>query len=80
MKNDLNMDELKRIDPETLDRLDAVMDDLQGAMPAAELKELLGRSLRFGAAHVITFTLFHFFSDMRVGYAVSDLKITTSGV
>ena len=41
MKNDLNMDELKRIDPETLDRLDAVMDDLQGAMPAAELKELL---------------------------------------
>ena len=30
MKNDLNMDELKRIDPETLDRLDAVMDDLQG--------------------------------------------------
>lgn len=41
MKNDLSMDELKRIDPETLERLDVVMDDLQGAMPAAELKELL---------------------------------------
>ena len=38
------MDDLKDLDPETLDSLDAAMDDLQGAVPAVELKEFLDQT------------------------------------
>ena len=41
---------------------------------------LLGFSLRFGAAHVIILTLYHSFSGISIGFAVSVFITTTSGV
>ena len=38
------MDDLKKLDPKILENLDAAMDALQGALPAAELKEFLDQT------------------------------------
>ena len=49
-------------------------------LPSPVLCLLLGMALKFGAAQVITFTLYHSFLGNKAGLFVSLLNTVTSGV